>query len=317
MKKLTIKILKFCVLPIVIGVLCFYIPTPRIFNYNYIKDDCYNHGAWIYNRIAQNNTPADVAFIGSSHSIHAFNEPIIEKKLIGLHAVNFGYCRMGRNLQYVLLKDILKHKHPKLVIIEITEEETKNSHDIFPFLAENNDLFFSKTAINRDYFSDLINGFITRFEAIKQTYIFRKRYPEADMTNYGYGSSDRIAPIDELNNNISAWEKRKKKNSNPTLKNIQLKYPKAYLEAMTKLLYEKDIPFCFVYLREFGSKLEEPIDMKYYETIAPVLILPNTIFPNTDLWMDGSHLNDRGAEICSEWIATKIPDMISECIGQQ
>lgn len=317
MKRLSIKILKFC-WPLVIGcVLCFFIPTPRIFNYHYIKDDCYNHGSWIYDRIARNNTPVDVAFIGSSHTIHAFNEPIIENKLIGMQVVNFGYCRMGRNLQNVFLKDILKYKQPKLVIIEITEEETKNSHDIFPYLAKNTDLFVSKSAINRDYFFDLYHGFVTRFDGVKQTYIFRKKYTEPDSTIYGYGSSERIAPAEELGNNMAAWEKRKNKSSNPTLKNIQLKYPKAYLEAMTKLLDEKDIPFCFVYLREYGSKLKKPIDTKYYESMAPVLLPPESLYANPELWMDGSHLNDRGAEICSEWIAGTIPDHISECVGQQ
>lgn len=317
MKKLTIKILKFCLLPVIVCVLCFFIPTPRIFNYHYIKDDCYNHGSWIFDRIAQNNTPVDVAFIGSSHTIHAFNEPIIEKKLIGLHVANFGYCRMGRNLQYVFLKDILKYKQPKLVIIEVTEEETKNSHDIFPYLAENTELLVSKSAINRDYFSDLFQGFVTHFDAVKQTYIFRKKYPEPDISNYGYGSSDRIAPVEELNSNCAAWERRKNRDSNETLKNIQLKYPKAYLEAITKLLNEKGIPYCFVFLREYGSKLNEPIDAKYYETMAPVLLPPESLYTNQELWMDGSHLNDRGSEICSEWIAGKIYDYISECIGQQ
>ena len=317
MKELSIKILKFCFLPLVAAIACFLIPTPRIFNYHYIKDDCYNHGAWIYDRIAQSTTPVDVAFIGSSHTIHAFNEPIIEKKLIGMHAANFGYCRMGRNLQYVFLKDILKYKTPKLVVIEITEEETKNSHDIFPYLAENKDLFLSRSAINRDYFSDLYHGFVTRFDAVKQTYIFRKEYKKTDFNNYGYGPSDRMVTREEIGKNITAWQKRLGKNSNTTVKNIQLKYPKAYLEAMTDLLAEKDIPFCFVYLREFGSKLEQPIDMKYYETLGPVLIPPQSLYTDTDLWMDTSHLNDRGAEIISNWIASEIPELITECIGLQ
>ena len=211
MKKLALKILRFCILPITVAVACFFIPVPRIFYYNYIKDDCYNHGAWIYDRMARNNTPVDVAFIGSSHTIHSFNEPQIEKELPGLHLANFGYCRMGRNLQYVLLKDILKYKKPRLVIIELSEEESKNSHDIFPYLAKNKDLLLSKSAVNRDYFSDLYHGFVTRIDAVKQTYIFRKKYAEADMYDYGYGASDRIAPTEELNDNIAAWERRMKK----------------------------------------------------------------------------------------------------------
>ncbi|HBL77761.1 MAG: hypothetical protein A2W90_02365 [Bacteroidetes bacterium GWF2_42_66] len=316
MKKLAIKTGKFCALPLAIVVLSFFIPLPRIFNYHFIKDDCYNHGAWIYDRIARNNTPVDIAIIGSSHAIHAFNEPVIEKELDGINVANFGYCRMGRNLQYVLLKDILKYKNPKMVIIEISEEETKNSHDIFPYLAENKDLFFSKSAVNRDYFSDLYYGFITRLEAVKQIYIFRNDYPEVDLSNYGYGSSDRVATANEINDNIENWNRRLKRRTNQTLKNIQLKYPKAYLKAMIRLLEEKNIQFCFVYLSEYGSKLDQPIDMEYYSKTGSVLIPPKSLLANPELWMDDSHLNDRGAEIISTWIAKKITDSVSECFQE-
>ena len=233
-----------------------------------------------------------------------------------LHCANFGYCRMGRNLQYVLLKDILKYKNPKLVVIEISEEETKNSHDIFPYLAENKDLFLSKSAINRDYFSDLYYGFITRLEAIKQTYIFRNDYPEADLSNYGYGPSDRIATTEELNDNIAAWDKRMKRKTNQMLKKIQLKHPKAYLEAMIRLLEEKNIQFCFVFLSEYGSNLDQPIDMEYYSKMGPVLIPRKSLLANPELWMDGSHLNDHGAEMISTWIAKETADMVSECFHE-
>jgi len=62
----------------------------------------------------------------------------------------------------------------------------------------------------------------------------------------------------------------------------------------------------FIYLPESGSGLQIPKDASFYENIAPLLIPPQSIFSEKSNWMDASHLNDKGSEILSTWLAEKI-----------
>ncbi|MBL7966845.1 MAG: hypothetical protein JNK09_07575 [Prolixibacteraceae bacterium] len=307
MKQILLKIgIFFGILAAPLAVL-FVLPYSDEFAYNYIENDCYNHGAWIYSRVKSNPMPIDIAFIGSSHSIHAFQEKKIEE-ILGTknHLVNLGYCRYGRNIEFVILKFLLKYKLPKLVVIEVHEDEEKNSHDIFPYLAETKDLLLPPTIFNRDYFSDLITGASARLESFKAEYIFKKSYPTPQPELYGYAASDRIASVTEMIENKIAWQKRLQRKNADLTEDIQLKYPFAYLEKMTSELRKRNIPFVFVYLPDSGSELNEPKHVNYYEKIAPLFIPPKFILEERTNWMDASHFNDKGSEILSTWMAGEI-----------
>jgi hypothetical protein len=307
MKQVLLKIALFFGLLMVPFVALFISPYSEEFAYHFIKDDCYNHGAWIFDRITRNPTPIDVAFIGSSHSIHAFQEKRMEELLdSNFHFANLGYCRYGRNLEFVLLKLLLKNKSPKIIILEVHEDEEKNSHDIFPYLAETKDLLLPPTPINRDYFSDLFYGASARLECFKAKYIFRKRNQEPNTNLYGYGPSDRTVKEEELKENEKAWEKRLKQTKNEAIEKLQIKYPLAYLEKMIGLIKEKNIRLLFVYLPESGSKLTSPKHSAYYQNAGPLLIPPQYIFDDVANWMDASHLNDKGSALLSTWMAERL-----------
>ena len=307
MKQILLKIALFFSLIMIPIVALFLTPYSKEFAYHYIENDCYNHGAWIFDRITKNQIPIDVAFIGSSHTIHAFQEKKMEEMLGSeYHLTNLGYCRYGRNLQYVILKLLLQHKSPKLIVLEVSEDEEKNSHDIFPYLAETNDLIFSPTLINRDYLFDLYHGASARLECFKATYIFDERFPETDDRLYGYGEADRIATKEELTENETAWRKRLARKAPESIEKVQLRYPLAYLEKMITLIKEKNISFVFVYLPESGSKLKTPKHANYYQKLAPIFLPPQPELSNHAYWMDASHLNDKGSEILSEWMVKQL-----------
>jgi hypothetical protein len=316
MKQILLKIALFFSLMTIPIVILFLMPYSKEFAYHYIENDCYNHGAWIFDRITKNKVQIDVAFIGSSHTIHAFQEKKMEESLgQNYHLANFGYCRYGRNLQYTILKLLLQHKSPKLIVLEVCEDEEKNSHDIFPYLAETDDLLFTPTLINRDYFSDLYYGASARLECFKETYIFNKKVPEPDNGLYGYGEAERTATKEEMTDNEKAWQRRLKRKTFKSVEDVQLRYPLAYLKKMVELVKEKNISLVFVYLPESGSKLKVPKLVEYYQSIAPLLIPPKSVFDDSTNWMDASHLNDKGSEILSEWMANQLKNEL--CINPE
>lgn len=307
MKQILLKIALFFSLIMIPIVVLFLMPYSKEFAYHYIKNDCYNHGAWIFDRITKNKVPIDVAFIGSSHTIHAFQEKKMEESLgQNYHLANFGYCRYGRNLQYSVLRLLLQHKSPKLIVLEVSEDEEKNSHDIFPYIAETNDLLFTPTLINRDYFSDLYYGASARLVCFKATYIFGERFPEPDNRLYGYGEAQRTATKEEMSDNEKAWQRRLERKSFKPVEDLLLKYPLAYLKKMVELINKKNTSVVFVYLPESGSKLRSPKLAEYYRGIAPLLVPPQSVFDDLTNWMDASHLNDKGSEILSIWIASQL-----------
>lgn len=307
MKRLLLKIALFFSLLIAPFVVLFTIPYSEEFAYHYIEHDCYNHGAWIYDRITQNPTPIDIAFIGSSHTLHAIQDKKTEEFTgFSHHVTNLGYCRYGRNMEYLILNMLLKYKSPKLVVIEIHEDEEKNSHDIFPYLAQTKDLLVTPTAINRDYFSDLINGGSARLEYFKAKYIFRIKYPKPSAERYGYAASERMVKQEEWDENQKTWQKRLGRTESERIQEMQVKYPFTYLEKAVNLLNKRNISIAFIYLPDSGSKLEIPKYMETYKKLAPVLIPPQTIFNDSTNWMDASHLNDKGSEKLSLWMAEKL-----------
>ena len=91
------------------------VPVNKRQKYLGLENDCFNHAIWIYDRLYKNSKPVDIAFLGSSHTINGINDKLIEEELkrYNMTAANFGYCRLGRNLSYVLLKEIIKTKKPR------------------------------------------------------------------------------------------------------------------------------------------------------------------------------------------------------------
>ena len=131
MKQIILKIALFFSLLIIPFLALYVAPYSEEFAWHYIENDCYNHGAWIFDRINHNTAPIDIAFIGSSHTIHSFQDKKIEEMLgSNFHVTSLGYCRYGRNLEYALLRMLLEHKTPKFIVLEVHEDEERRSKDV-------------------------------------------------------------------------------------------------------------------------------------------------------------------------------------------
>ena len=118
MLKFTFKIAVF-ILVLFITILQWPISKERM--YKRLQNDCYGYAGWIYDRIYTNPNPVDIAFVGSSHTINGVDDKLINSKIQGKQVTNFGYCRPGRNLDYLMVRDLIEKKHPELIILEMRE----------------------------------------------------------------------------------------------------------------------------------------------------------------------------------------------------
>jgi hypothetical protein len=299
MKRIILKIVLFCLPFVVAIVVLFSIPVEKDFAYHFIKGNCYDHGSWVYDRVFKNETSIDVAFIGSSRTLHAVNEVEIEKLVNdsvrpSLNIANLGYCEPGRDFQYAVLKDLLKQKQPKLVVIEVTEDEQRSAHPSFPYIADITDLLASPM-LNEFYLKNLFKALSMRWEFVKYHYLFNNTIYTTDLAKYGYAKSERIVTDEELDKNLNYWNRRMKRDHSSFFGKHADSYPLSYLEKSIALLNEKGVDYCFLFIPTVNGMVDHPIFQSYYEKQAKVYFLNRSLVSGVGYWMDATHLNDKGS----------------------
>ena len=142
--------------------LVFFLPYDKQYGYHCLLESC-GRRVWNYSRIFENKNPVDVAFIGSSRTICAVQDSLLENILPQpTQFVNLGFCRYGRSLHYAFVKDLLSRHQPACVVLEVNEKESRFSHPDFPYVADGRDLIFP--VFRQGYLQQLVMGVQARFE---------------------------------------------------------------------------------------------------------------------------------------------------------
>jgi hypothetical protein len=294
---------------IIIGMvlLVFAMPFDKKFAYHFIKGDCYGQGKYLWDRMAINTTPIDVAFIGSSRTIHAVWESKIEdileketKKRLNL--ANLGYCRLGENLPFILLKDLFKYQKPKICILEIRENPDQLSHPMSGYLADTKDIFSTEMFVNQRVFSDVLHAFTVRLEYIKSRLWVRNEKPEElQGFQYGYGADKSVADKTHL-------EDLRRKNAEKREKKPDLSFfAQKNLEKTLALAAEKGVKIVFLYLPSYQTPSGKlPSFLDFYQQHGEVWIPPADILENTDFWLDEGHFNDAGSSVLAKWLSGQL-----------
>lgn len=307
MKQFLYKLFLF-LLPLFLGtILLLVFPASKKRAYYYLKNDCEGRGAWMYSRIFESSKAIDVAFLGSSHTINGVNDSLISIRS-GLEVCNLGYCRLGRDLTYVLMKELLPSKNTQTFIIEVLPEENPFSHPVFAYLADASQLLDVQTPINRSYLPNLYNGILARWDYVKQD-MFNEPYPFNYVLNshYGFTTNGFMADTNELNKMQRRREaKRGRKNDWNTM--INTPFPKAWLNSIHSLAMLNHAKIIFLYLPPYGSPEREPIKSTLFKEIGEIWIPPDSILINKSNWYDHEHLNAKGANLLSEFLVEKISE---------
>ncbi len=311
MKRFTVNIILFF-LPFLIGiVVLLFIPVNKKFSYNFVKGECDNKASWIYQRIFEDRRQIEVAFTGASQTSCGVMDETIENELTNrlgenINVANLGYCRRGRDIQYIMLKELFRHKKPSILIIEVAEDEPKKSHPVFPFLAESFDLLGSFIVFNQRYFSNIWKGIAVRFEHLKHQ-VFNTDYLTVNYTSsFGYMPSNQLATNEDFDQNKVNWQERNSKPKPAMFRNMELNYSEHYLSEIVKLANENNCKIMFLYLPESGSGIKTPLLSEFYTNLGELVILPDSIISNHLNWKDATHFNDSGAKKASYFITNKI-----------
>lgn len=301
MKKLVYKILLF-LLPLFVGIIL--IPVDKRLIYKNLDNDCFNHGIWIYDRIFNNEKEINIVFLGSSHTINGINDQLISEEL-NENAVNMGYCRLGRNLHYILLKEIFSVKKTRKVVLEVRESEDWSSHPVFPHIASDKDVFFTPLLFNLDYISDLWVHLTYKLEILQKEIYLGSNTDNFKMQEYGFATKSDTASVEFLDQIKMKRQKPKHQYSEIEL-DFHNSFPRAYLRKIFELCTEMDAELYFLYMPSYGKIYSNPTEIGTYQQYGKLLMPPADIFEDKNNWFDENHLNEAGAKKLSLWISGKM-----------
>jgi hypothetical protein len=303
------------VLPVFLGiVLLYWKPINKQFGYSYLLESC-ERSDFLYHQLFEGK-PIDIAFLGTSVTLCGVQDDTLEQRLSRktgehLRTVNLGFCRPGRNLHYVFLKDLLANHHPKLILIETRFREDRFSHKDFPFVAEGGDLWNQNILFNQRYPETLLEGLESRWNETRHNVlqIPFQAIDSAQIRPHSYVAVDVKADPNDLGRRQERAAKRydELQAAGKGLGDkISYRYPRKTLEAMAELAEEANIPIVFYYLKSFGHPATEPWDIDIYRQYGEVWIPPDSIFQKKENFFDQDHLNDQGASLLADWFEGEI-----------
>jgi hypothetical protein len=115
---------------------------------------------WIYERVNFDPQPIDVVFVGPSRIGADVNAPRLGEALAarGLpsNVVNFALPETGRNINDVIVRQLLTKKRPKLIVIGVIEKPARFGHSAFKYIAPPSMVAFPGYLGDLNYFSDLV-----------------------------------------------------------------------------------------------------------------------------------------------------------------
>jgi hypothetical protein len=135
------------------------LPHDRYIRYQQLSDSDLFRSRWVYERIHYDRTPIDVAIIGNSRVEAAISAPELERKLSAkfgrpIHVANLAIPEEGRNLHYLVARELLE-SHPENRIILLSVAEQANvTHPAFRYLGDVRDLLGAPLFVNHYYFLD-------------------------------------------------------------------------------------------------------------------------------------------------------------------
>jgi hypothetical protein len=295
----------------------FLLPVDRKYAYNFIsRGGCQGRPPWIYKQIFESEENIDIAFVGTSHTMNAVDDKVIQQSIIeATHAPlvckNISFCGFGRDFDYIIIKDLLLHKKPKLVVLEIRENEGRFSHSSFACVADARDLFGAPKFINRSYFPDLYKALLFRLQYVRElvTHEDIKRETDISPSPYRFNGTANTADTVELVNHL-ADVMRKNRNGIPAIENLLDKYPMAYIKRIADLVKQHNVRMVFLYIPSYAGQSDTAAIVKRYSPFGKVILADADMLAKKSNWMDFEHMNIDGAERLSEKAAKELTYMI-------
>ncbi|MEW5787680.1 MAG: hypothetical protein AB1899_07485 [Pseudomonadota bacterium] len=286
---------------------------------------------WIYERIHFDREPIDIAFIGTSHTQSGIDEARLESRLAlngsTAHVVNFAIPHLGRDIEFLVARELLENRPVKTLIIELQETESRAPHPGFQRLGSVTDILSAPLLINTDLFTTLSHlplrelqlAYASLFPASAglQSAFLQDHY-EGHHWNDTYQlhgiPKPRTSHPDPavFSRQVSQLRAEQQEKENlarhfdalPLGHNLLYRYNEIYLDKIVSLAHQHGAEVKFLYLPVFGAT--SPPRAYAHLGVAGELLDPRTPLRSEALWLNGDHLNYYGANTLTDWVADQL-----------
>ncbi len=297
-----------------------------------VEDTLFANATWSYERIHFDPRPVDVAIIGPSRSQIGLSAPRIAEQLAALGqpvtVANMSVIEDGRNLEWAIANELFKVKHPKLLIILVSEDRNRWGHPGFKYVAPaaavawppqpflHNSLYditylpFRQMRLFAASLFPQTFGLRTRFDPARYAALPTDFTTSQVMTDGKLIDMDVVHTADELRAEARAFAATQKPSKVPrALAPVIEGDDPVYVGAMARLAAAHHTRVMFVFLPEFGgATVIEGRD--FYTRFGPVADYGD-LASDSRLFQSFSHLNRRGAMIASDRIAAAAAPLLA------
>lgn len=281
---------------------------------------------WIYERIHFDARPVDIVFVGPSRIARGVDPIRLQAELRreghAVNVVNFALPEGGRNLNDVIVEELLKTKRPKLIVIGVIEKPARFGHPAFKYVAPASMIVDPVHFGNLKYFSDLaylpfrqMNLFAADIAPwasdLSPTFDPGKYTPDQGVSDVfrtkdgRLESTSRMATWSELEDGAREFrEGVTPPILPPSMADVEFGDERANIRRIVAAARRHGVKVAFLsqpYWSGPTTIQEEP----FYRTFGPVW---NAGFLSThaELYADSGHMTRQGADVLTDWLAPYI-----------
>ena len=257
---------------------------------------------WIGNQIFFEKSDKDLnVFIGSSHTWYDVDTDMLQAEFKDQLSLNFGVNWFGNDTKLVILRDLLEHRRPARIFIEIRMADDRVAHAVFPFLATFHDIrtciplsrrsfhSYKKTTWleSRDQTLSMLGFYMVKgiYLQIRQSLGY---IPPMDtfFSSSGHYAVNSTMSVDDPAVHISQFD--------DTTQWRELSKP---FQEMIELAEQNKIPLYFLFLPERNEPFPGKLFSGELSRHGRVVILDFAHLYEPRYWCDPGHLNADGSRI--------------------
>ena len=286
---------------------------------------------WIYERIHFDPRPIDVAIVGPSRIARGVDPFRLEAELARLghpsRVVNFAMPEGGRNMNDVVVEEMLRTKTPKLIVIGVIEKPSRFGHPAYKYLASRSLIVDPGYPTNVKYLGDLaylpfremrlfvarlapkVGGLDATFDPGR--YEGDAGIPDTFALKHGGRRSTAIpATPEELAEGVADFER----GATPPIlprdqADLEFGDERHYIRRIVAAARAKGVKVAFVSI-PYYSGTDEIQEASFYREFGEVWN-GGFLAPQAGLFADYGHLTTGGAAVLTDWMAPRVAEALT------
>jgi hypothetical protein len=303
------------------------LPDDTYMRWQLLHGTIHANARWFYERTHFDDTPIDVVFIGPSRMKAGVDAPRLENELkrAGLpdNVVNFSLLKPGRDIDFVVVKQLLAVKQPKLIVLGVLARPSRLGNEAFRYLADPWDVVCPGYLADVNYAGNLvylpyrqIELFAARFWP--ETAGFTKTFDPARYAGHSIETAGDPETTIEKPYIEPKWDSKRvmeqavrelRAQPHPpvlpsSLWDLEFGDERHYVHAIMAMARARHVDVAFVFIPYYSET--DPIqEAALYRSFGP-LWEARFLAPHAELFEDYGHLAPAGARRLTDWLFVRV-----------